>query len=115
MNVKELIKGLEKYEDKNVSFDFLNYQPDKLTSWRGSYDQLCIEPIEWDGEFKKVSDLIKELWECVGKEFEGYKGGHFIMGEHTEVWVDKYGEYSRTSIVNIEILDGDVVLITKRV
>jgi len=58
-------------------------------SYRGYYCDLAFE--RQAGEVK-AGDLLTECRAAMGKVFEGYKGGDFIMGESTPVWVAQYGD-----------------------
>src|SRR5258706_6206091 len=88
----ELLLKLEAIADKNkpVIFDE-QYHPGGIDSWRGSYDELAIE-YEVTGKKFTVAELLKRLKEAIGEPFYGYKGGEFVMGKTTPVWVANYGE-----------------------
>ncbi len=89
----ELILKLESVADKNlpVVFDDSRYHPTGIESWRGSYAELAIEYAE-DGEKLSVDGLLQLLKKAVGSTFFGYKGGEFLMGRRTPVWVANYGK-----------------------
>lgn len=53
-------------------------------SYRGYYEDLAFEPS--DG-FRKASDLLADCLSALGKTFEGWKGGDFLMKEDTPVWI----------------------------
>lgn len=57
-------------------------------SYRGYYEDIAFEPTS-----KKVSiaALLKECESSMGQVFCGYKGGDFVMGALTPVWVANYG------------------------
>lgn len=57
-------------------------------SYRGYYCDLAFERC---GFQRTVADNLTMLKDCVGKEFEGYKGGDFRMNEDTPVWFASYG------------------------
>ena len=57
-------------------------------SYRGYYSDLAFEPTEGT---VKAADLLAQCKAAMGKVFEGYKGGDFVMGEITPVWVADYG------------------------
>lgn len=91
----ELILKLEAIADKSkrIIFDDKRYHPTGIDSWRGSYAELAIEYAE-DGEKLRVGDFLASLKDTIGKTFEGYKGGEFLMGKTTPVWVANYGDSS---------------------
>ncbi len=60
----------------------------ELHSYRGYYSDLAFE-IE-DGT-RAAGDLLIECQTAMDKVFEGYKGGDFVMGELTPVWIAQYG------------------------
>lgn len=118
----ELVAKLEAIADKTkkVMFDFDDQKPTPLDSWRGIYAELAF------GFSKEVSPTVEDIYldakHAVGKKFQGYKGGEYIMGKQTPIWVANYGdsgvqnyrgeEYTNVGIIGLT--DGDVVtLVTK--
>ena len=59
-----------------------------LNSYRGYYSDLAFEP---DNTEKTVKQLLSECLLAMGKVFIGYKGGKFMMGELTPLWLANYG------------------------
>lgn len=57
-------------------------------SYRGYYSDLAFERGEGTTTAAALLALCKD---CMGEEFIGYKGGEFIMGKNTPVWVANYG------------------------
>jgi len=57
-------------------------------SYRGYYDDLAFEP---KGKKTTAAKLLAECKGAMGKVFVGYKGGDFVMGELTPVWIAEYG------------------------
>lgn len=101
-------------DEQEVRFDFGSFYPNGLMSWRGSYRELAIDYSDkWDDNNKppKLSQFIKELKEAIGKTYEGYKGGDFIMGKTTPIWVAHYGDSGETAVV--DILDEDYKIILR--
>lgn len=101
----ELILKLEAIGNKDlpVIFDNGKYCPTDLDSWRGSYAELALEYQYTEGEELTLAAFLKMLKEAIGKTYNGYKGGDFIMGKNTPIWVAHYG----TSIGFKENEDGD--------
>ena len=60
----------------------------ELHSYRGYYSDLAFERGEGS---RPASDLLAECREAMGRTFEGYKGGDYMMGENTPLWVADYG------------------------
>lgn len=58
-------------------------------SYRGYYNDLAFEI--GDGT-RKASDLLKECKAAMGRVFCGYKGGDYVMGALTPVWIANYGD-----------------------
>ncbi len=81
-------------------------------SYRGYYSDLSLTPSNTKGS---VADLLAELQAALGSTFEGYKGGDFLMGADTPVWVSPYGVNSQIAVMSIAERDGDVALITKSI
>jgi hypothetical protein len=57
-------------------------------SYRGYYSDLAFEPAMGT---RPAAELLAECRNAMGRVFEGYKGGDFVMGETTPVWVACYG------------------------
>ena len=57
-------------------------------SYRGYYQDLYFEQ-----QFgtRPASELLADCKAAMGKVFEGYKGGEYVMGELTPLWVATYG------------------------
>lgn len=69
-------------------------------SYRGYYDDLAFNPEE---QPVTVALALKGARLCMGRIFEGYKGGEFLMGERTPVWSATHGMCGR----RIMGLNGD--------
>lgn len=127
--------------------------PSCLGSWRGVYSELYIgfdedtnsyntdevekvHHFEHSGDYTEyksepsnlpsnptAKDMLELCERCLGKSFTGYKGGDFIMGKSTPVWVSQYGtsagfpyeddDQYETKVVGITELDEVVVIETK--
>lgn len=57
-------------------------------SYRGYYSDLAFEIVP---EKVKASDLLATCRSAMGQVFVGYKGGDFVMGALTPVWIADYG------------------------
>ena len=57
-------------------------------SYRGYYEDLAFETT--DG-VETVFTTLEILRGCMGREFTGYKGGEYMIGETTPIWVADYG------------------------
>lgn len=57
-------------------------------SYRGYYSDLAFE--RRDGTLP-AQDLLAQCRAAMGRVFEGYKGGDYVMGETTPVWIAEYG------------------------
>jgi hypothetical protein len=104
-NLGQLIDSLSKIEatdDCWVSFSFCDFVPGTCHSWRGSYNEIAIsyEALDWDKK-PRLKDFLKHLNECIGVEFTGWKGGEYIMGHDTPVWVAEPGRSGNTGVVGI--------------
>lgn len=94
LTLGELILKLEVIERKDfpVVFDVKEYYPTSIRSWRGSYNELALGYTQVAGGWLSVTQIITLLKEMIGKTLEGYKGGDYLMGKTTPVWVANYGE-----------------------
>lgn len=61
-------------------------------SYRGYYSDLAFEPIAGT---VKSGNLLALCKASMGQVFEGYKGGDYVMGALTPVWVANYGDCGR--------------------
>lgn len=84
MTLGKLIAELEKLPPETPVFGL-----GKLMSYRGYYCDLAFSPT---GEQRSVKSLLDECREAMGKVFTGYKGGDYVMGETTPLWLAAYGE-----------------------
>ena len=120
MSIKGLIDALDGVKDKTAKV----YIHDgrgvcTIESYRGFYSDLSIVPSETPiGSRQKeytVKDLLDRLKSSIGEEFTGYKGGEFVMQNHTPVWVSEYGCADGLAVKGVEVKDGKVVILTEYV
>lgn len=107
MTLCSLIEQLSKL-DKNRLIEGL----DNPHSYRGYYSDLSFErEIPIDKRCKNVKKVLKMLKECMGKVFEGYKGGDFVMGANTPLWRAGYGDCG-VRIMSLDLSKEVIILIT---
>lgn len=119
MTLGDLIDTLENMPaTAMVRMDFGTI-PTHLCSWRGVYAELTLDSEPPAGRYGNrpvepltVSQLLLDVQSAVGKSFQGYKGGDFVMDRHTPVWADEWGDYTRRVLTGVVVIDGDVVLTT---
>ena len=70
----------------------------ELISYRGHYCDLAFEP---DPTPRTVAGLLAKCRAAMGAVFEGYKGGEFVMGATTPVWVSEYGRSSGLRLMGL--------------
>ena len=58
-------------------------------SYRGYYSDLAFE---LGPNTRSVQGLLSDCKDAMGKVFEGYKGGDFVMGALTPIWLADYGD-----------------------
>lgn len=115
----ELVLKLEAVKNKELPLfiDIMDKRPMGIDSWRGSYCELAIQTeqvgsyntdkVMHESEYgdsyemksigkenPTVKEWIEVLKEAIGKTFVGYKGGDFLMGKNTPVWLAEYGNSS---------------------
>lgn len=81
----------------------------ELSSYRGYYSDLAFEPSKGK---KTVAKILKECGAAMGTVFTGYKGGDYVMGANTPLWLACYGLCGKKIIgINtdgvIETIDDD--------
>lgn len=67
-------------------------------SYRGYYTDLSFEPVE---KALPAGELLKVAESCMGRVFTGYKGGDYLMGERTPLWMAEYGDASDLRLVGL--------------
>ena len=115
MTLGSLIDQLKaRPQDQPVVFEFGRMQPTSINSYRGYYDQLALgfEMPSWDAKDATVATLLGLCQDVDGKVLEGYKGGDYLMGRDTEVWVANWGETCSTWLVGVTGDDYETRLIT---
>lgn len=119
----------EKREDENeplVMFDFEYAYPTGFSSWRGVYSELALNFSFWgygpegyvkvegfDSKPPTISEFLNMLKSTVGKTFMGWKGGEFVMGRGTPVWVANCGNSGNTAVVGIKDEGYRVIILTQ--
>ena len=112
LGLGQLIDQLQQCKEKDehgeiypVVFDFCHATPLQLYSWRGSYEQLCIdyEFIREEEKYVRLSQIVSRLKNALAPNtsFEGWKGGQVTMNLDTPVWVDKPREVTYTGITKV--------------
>lgn len=81
-----------------------------VASYRGYYSDLAFEPAAAP---TTVGVVLDDLRKALGAEFMGYKGGDFLMGADTPLWVSPFGCSGGPAVVGIEAKDGVAILQTK--
>lgn len=97
------LREVDSTDDCYVSFAFGDFVPTTCDSWRGSYHEIAIgfeELVKWDSR-PLLASFLSHLDSCVGKTFEGWKGGEYVMDESTPVWVANPGKSGRTGVIGI--------------
>ena len=67
-------------------------------SYRGYYSDLAFEFYEGT---RPAANLLAECRECMGQAFTGYKGGEYVMGTNTPIWVSEYGNSSGDRLISV--------------
>jgi hypothetical protein len=83
MTLGELIGALERLPSETLVQGLTHAH-----SYRGYYSDLAFEP---QGTSVSAGDLLAQCRAAMGRVFEGYKGGDYVMGETTPIWIADYG------------------------
>lgn len=128
-NLGQLIDALADCDpDRPILFDFADTFPvcvkdaptavRGIDSWRGVYAELALAytthyTAEKDVEtWPKVGAFLTQLKRADGMVFTGYKGGDFLMGRETPLWVDNHGIASTTAVVGVRVTPHAVLIET---
>lgn len=84
MTLGELIKGLSEADMNHVAHIGFS---DSAHSYRGIYRDIAFEP----ARNVRVTDMLAYARAALGKTYEGYKGGEYVMSEHVDVYLAHYG------------------------
>jgi hypothetical protein len=84
--------------------------PSEAHSYRGYYSDLAFER----GPDLMAADVLRQCRAALGAEFEGYKGGDFVMSEDTPLWCSSYGSCGE-AIVSTTLAGDCLILVTRDV
>jgi hypothetical protein len=112
LTLGDLIKSLEEASDLNREVKYADGKsPHDAHSYRGYYSDLAFD----DGpQSIKAHELLKAARGWIGKTFEGYKGGDYVMDADTPLWRAEYGDCG-DAIVAIQELPDYILLVTKKI
>lgn len=106
-------------QDVTVEFDFEYAIPTGLSSWRGSYAELAINfdflgysKFNEKAEAMKLKDFTEMLEQSVGKEYQGWKGGEYVMSLDTPLWVANDGNSGNTGVIGVKDNSYSAILLT---
>lgn len=111
MTLGQLIEQLEKMnlESRIICSTDTSMVFTTFDSYRGYYADLALGYIakdyyeeNKDDEIHTVKDFLEEAKKCLNKTFYGWKGGEFVMGADTPLWVANSGHTSHFIIDRIE-------------
>lgn len=109
MILGELIEALDACPDHFATVEINGQPPGLFDSYRGYYDQLALGTGQ---EAMKVAQLLAAARAAVGREYEGYKGGEYVMSEDTPVWFAEYGSWPGEAILSVNAEADPVQIIT---
>lgn len=115
------LKAVTYNDNADVRFDFGYFVPYRAESYRGFYNQLalCYGPSNPQKEWEKRTILatpaavLADLEGAIGKTYEGYKGGDFVMRSDTPLWVANRGESNETGVIGVRSLNYTVIIETR--
>lgn len=82
----------------------------ELDSYRGYYSDLAFAPTD---KLTTAGELLERCRAAMGQVFTGYKGGDFVMGARTPLWVSDYGRSSGLKLMGFEPRDGALYPVTE--
>jgi hypothetical protein len=84
-----------------------------VESYRGYYSDLSFDASS--ATAKTAGQVLADLRAALGSTFEGYKGGDFVMGSDTPLWVSAYGSASGDAVMDFAALDGKVHVVVRNI
>lgn len=84
MRLGDLISWLEKQDQNIIVRDGFSTPH----SDRGSYDELAFTP----ESRARIGDMLHHARSAAGQTFHGWKGGDFLMDEHSPVHIGEFGD-----------------------
>jgi hypothetical protein len=106
-------------EQGKVFYDFGDFYPTEINSWRGDYAQLALNYIsegDYEVRIKKpvitVLEFLKLLNDTFDTDFEGYKGGTWTAHNKTNIWVAEWGSSGHTIVVDVTSHYGALIIQT---
>ena len=84
--------------------------PGELSSYRGYYSDLAFEPTD---EATTVGVLLSGCKKALDATFGGYKGGDFVMGADTPLWISPYGLCHELAVMDMVEIEGQAILVVK--
>ncbi|KKN30668.1 hypothetical protein LCGC14_0831770 [marine sediment metagenome] len=116
LRLEPLLQDEKADNPRKVVYDFGQLYPTRIDSWRGIYAELALDFENRDSGQSHgpmfMIDFHKMLIDTVGKTFEGYKGGGFVMSRQTPIWVANHGDSDNTALINVVHDDYQIILIT---
>ena len=104
-----------KYPDNaKVFIDYNNAGISKESphSWRGDYSHLAFAPSPANTDCYSVFNILKS---CIGKHYEGYKGGACLMDRDTPIYIANYSHMGRKIIgFSFDEKNNTVVILTEK-
>lgn len=86
-------------------------------SYRGYYSDLAFDPATVDAKAgaTTVGFLLGALKDnCMGRTFEGYKGGDFAMTENTPLWIAEYGRSGAPRVMGLDVGQDPIAFVLAR-
>lgn len=114
MTLGEIVDALEGiHPDREVIFDFGDFRPTRINSYRGYYSDLALAFSDaQDREAAYAVELREMLRGAVGRSFVGYKGGNYVMSRDTNVWVANWSQCTDVAVVRVDVQRHRVILRT---
>ena len=88
--------------------------PGDLSSYRGYYSDLAFEPDDMIKKQTTVGAVLAVCKEVLGTTLVGYKGGDFVMGEDTPLWLSPWGHCTDIAIMGTVESSEKLVLVVKK-
>jgi hypothetical protein len=118
MTLGEFIRQLEAQPQENPIVSDTGEMVGGFSSYRGYYEDLAIVPAQATNiladdrtPLTTVGAVLAEAEACIGRTFQGWKGGDYTMEAHADLWFAQEGSAIGWRPVGLRLDEGIVTIV----